>query len=451
MLVAISGGPDSTALLVALAHLKAEPGIQVRAANFDHRLRSREEAEGDAAFVGVLCRRLRVPVEFGAGNVRARARRKKESIEEAARAMRYAFLRRAAKRLGCTVVAVAHNRDDQAETVLMRMIRGAGLDGIAGMRPRARWPFARTGARMGGRGPDVIRPLLDVPRTEIERYCAELGVAPRRDPTNDQPVATRNRVRSELLPLLRTFNPRIEEALARLGEAAAENREANEFVEQSIWEHFAQPGEGFCTFPAKLLAGLELGFGGMLIRRAFMQLTGSTAWLTRQQVEAVLAVAEKGRGRVSLPSHVTATASRGNLTLHLGPLPRISRLSSRSLQLPGHTRVDGWEFRSEITDRPAGPLAGDPQCALLDSSSISGRLGVRARLPGDGIRPLGLKGWKKVQDILVDAKVPVEERDEVPIICDRKGPLWVVGYRIDERVAVTEKTKRVIRIVARRV
>jgi tRNA(Ile)-lysidine synthase len=167
VLVGFSGGPDSTALLVALSHLKKELGIQVRAAHFDHRLRSREEAEGDAAFVRALCRKLRVPVEFGSGNVRARTRRKKESIEEAARAMRYRFLKRAAKRLGSTVVAVAHNRDDQAETVLMRMIRGAGLDGIAGMRPRARWPF--------GRGPSVVRPLLDVPRAEIERYCGCCG------------------------------------------------------------------------------------------------------------------------------------------------------------------------------------------------------------------------------------------------------------------------------------
>lgn len=442
VLVGISGGPDSSALLLSLAHLKSDLGVQLRAAHFDHRLRSREEAEGDATFVRALCRKLRVPVEFGSGDVRARARRKKESIEEAARAMRYAFFKRAAKKLGCTVVAVAHNRGDQAETVLMRMIRGAGIDGIAGMRPRARGPF--------GPGPDIIRPLLDVPRAEIERFCVELGLEARQDPTNDLPVATRNRIRGELLPLLETFNPRIEAALARLARSAAlDVDDRNRMVEFMFGrDHFTIVRPGSVQFVRWMFRSQPPALNWRLLKRAYRQLA-SRGEVDELHIQAVLRTLGRRRGKVSLPGGLTARTSHDWITISADKSPPPAVLPTKRLSVPGVRYAAAWAFEAELNPKRQSLMAGSLELTL-DGDAVKRPLIVRSRKPGDRIRPLGLGGTKKVQDILVDAKVPVEERDEVPIVCDRNGPLWVVGHRMDERVAVTDKTKKVIRIVATR-
>jgi tRNA(Ile)-lysidine synthase len=441
VLVGFSGGPDSTALLVALSHLKKELGIQVRAAHFDHRLRSREEAEGDAAFVRALCRKLRVPVEFGSGNVRARTRRKKESIEEAARAMRYRFLKRAAKRLGSTVVAVAHNRDDQAETVLMRMIRGAGLDGIAGMRPRARWPF--------GRGPSVVRPLLDVPRAEIERYCEELGVEPRRDPTNDLLVGTRNRIRGELLPLLRTFNPRIEDALARLADAASQDLEFVEEFQLEGWRQAASRDRGGIAIDRRFLERLDAAITSRVIRRAASELSDGAIDVKWEDVRRVLRSLTKQRARTILPDGLVAVTDPYNVTIWAGEPQRTAAVPHVTIPMAGSRRVGKWRFDVSRGDPSDVQVCQDAMEALLDEDAV-GFLSVRSRQPGDRLRPLGLGGSKKVQDILVDAKVPADKRDGVPIVCDERGIVWVVGHCIDERVKVTKKTKDVLRIVSRR-
>lgn len=441
VLIGVSGGPDSTALLVALAHLARDLGVKVAAAHFDHRLRSREEAEGDAAFVRALCRKLRVPVEFGSGEVRARVKRKKESAEEAARAMRYAFLKRAAKKLGAGVVAVAHNRDDQAETVLMRMIRGAGLDGIAGMRPRARWPF--------GTGPDIVRPLLDVPRADIERYCSELGLEPRRDPTNDLPVATRNRVRGELLPLLRTFNPRIEEALARLADAASQDLEFVEEFQLAGWRQAASPDRGGIAIDRRFLERLDAAITSRVIRRAAAEVSDGAAELKWEDIQRVLGSLQRRRARTDLPGGLVAVSDRYSLTIWPGEPPRAAAVPHVTIPVAGSRRAGRWRFETRRGSPDKFRMPKDGKEALMDADAV-GFLSVRSRQTGDRLRPLGLGGTKKVQDILVDAKVPVDERDAVPIVCDERGIVWVVGHCIDERVKVTEKTKRVIRIVATR-
>ena len=208
VLLAVSGGPDSTALLAILSRLRGELGVQITAAHFDHMLRGRKEAATDLAYVQGLAAVLELPLACGRGDVAARSRREGQSVETAARTLRYGFLRREAKARAASVVMLGHTLDDQAESVLLHIIRGSGLDGLAGMRPRSPWPF--------GRGPEVARPLLALGREETERYCNDAGLQPRQDPTNELLIATRNRVRHEVLPALRAINPGVSEALARL-------------------------------------------------------------------------------------------------------------------------------------------------------------------------------------------------------------------------------------------
>ncbi len=216
VLVGVSGGPDSTCLLLTLAALRRSLRFELHAAHFDHRLRGQRAATREARFVRSLTDALGVPLHCGAGDVRAHARAGRLSLEEAARELRYRFLAEAAHEAGCQAVAVGHTRDDQAETVLLHLLRGSGLRGLAAMAASAAWPLSG-----GHDAPRLVRPLLGLSRTDTEACSREAGIKPVQDPSNRSTAHLRNRIRRELLPLLRRYNPRIEDALLRMADAAA--------------------------------------------------------------------------------------------------------------------------------------------------------------------------------------------------------------------------------------
>ncbi|MFQ6020189.1 MAG: tRNA lysidine(34) synthetase TilS, partial [Dehalococcoidia bacterium] len=328
---------------------------------------------------------------------------------------------------------------DQAETVLMHIVRGSGLDGLAGMKPRSPWPF--------GDGPALVRPLLGVRREESERYCRELGVTPRQDPSNLLLEATRNRIRHQLLPLLRQLNPAVEESLLRLAQAAAEHVRDLEGQADALWPALAQEGEGAVTFPRDAMAGLAPAMAARLLRRAARQLTGGAGDREAVHVRSLLEGLAKRRTRLTLRRGLVFVVRGPSVRLALGggglgggaaPIP------STPLAVPGRTDLPGWTVEARFVRRPRSPRAASPFEAYLDAEAVGRELSVRGRRPGDRLRPLGLGGEKKVQDILVDAKVSAEERDAVPIVCSAWGVAWVVGHRIDERAAVGEGTRRVL-------
>lgn len=438
IVVGVSGGPDSTALLVLLSRLRAAFDFTITAAHFDHRLRSRDEAGADRSFVAQLCRPLGVPLITGAGDVRRRAKRESESIEEAARNLRYRFLGAEAKRAGATAVVVGHTRDDRAETVLMHLIRGSGLDGLAAMPPRSPWPF--------GAGPDIARPLLEVNRRDVERYCRDLAIEPRLDPTNDLPIATRNRIRSELMPLLQSFNPKASEALARLADAAAADSAFIDAAVEVEWSRIADVSGGQVTFSRASLKSLPPPLAARLLRRAAAHIGAQPAAV---HLDRLLASLEKRRMRVAIPGGVVAIESERVVVAREHTAEPAQKLRERALAIPGRTRAGEWTIEATRVERDA-IRPHDQFAALLDVDAIDGPLIVRSRKPGDRMRPLGLGGSKKLQDILVDAKVPQEERDSVPVVADRLGIVWVAGHCIDQRVAVAGKTRRVLRLRARR-
>jgi tRNA(Ile)-lysidine synthase len=438
IIVGVSGGPDSTALLRLLATLRSEFRLRITAAHFDHRLRSREEARSDRESVERLCRSLRVPLVTGAGDVKRRSKKEGESIEEAARNLRYRFLGREAKRAGATAVVVGHTQDDRAETVLLHLIRGSGLDGLAAMPPRSPWPF--------GDGPEVARPLLNITRREVERYCEDLGLEPRRDPTNDLPVATRNRLRSELMPVLRSFNPKAAEALARLADLVAGDSAYLDQLADAEWQRLAQVANGHLSFDRRALLALPAAIAVRVLRRGAGQIGAQPEAV---HLERALAEAVKQRSRVSIPGGVVIIDPEHVSFAKDQVRPAKRRLGPKSLSIPGRTRAGGWSIEATKVERDAA-RPRDAFAALLDIDAIDGPLAVRSRRPGDRLRPLGLGGSKKLQDILVDAKVPQAKRDQVPVIEDRLGIVWVAGHCIDQRVAVSSKTRRVMRLRARR-
>jgi tRNA(Ile)-lysidine synthase len=445
--IAVSGGQDSTALALLLAPTRV-PALGQRTfflAHFNHGLRSSEEANQDASFVRMLGERLGIEVLFGVGDVRAYARTTHESIEQAARMLRYRFLAEQASKVGASVVVTGHTASDQVETVLMNIIRGSGLTGLRGMLPRSAWPF--------GDGPDIARPLLLLTREETMMYCREMDVEPREDPTNDLLIAQRNIIRHEILPALRRLNPRVDDAIARLASAVEGDVAYLDQEVAGLWKSLAKELEGEVVFGRPQMSKLDAALFKRLIARAAGQLS-SGGLPSAEHLEAVASARNsKRRWSVTLPGGVVVVAGSRNMHVVRTELTnvRASPLPVTEIGVPGTAVVGPWTIEASAGETGSDASSQtDPLAATLDADAVDGQLVVRSRKPGDRLRPLGLGGEKKLQDIFVDAKVPREERDCVPIIADERGIVWVVGHCIDERVAVTKATRRAIRLTARR-
>jgi len=449
-LLAVSGGQDSSALLLIVSRLASEMCLEVAVAHFDHRLRSRGEARDDEQAVRTMAQALGLPFVSGSGDARARVARRHESIEEAARNLRFAFLAREAKRLKAGVIVLGHTRDDRAETVLLHLLRGSGLDGLIGLRPRSTWPFGPA-YRQAGPGPALARPLLAVTRAETGRYCREAGVSPREDPTNLLLEATRNRLRHELMPSLRRFNPRLDDALCRLGDASAAAVAHLDAAADDAWQALSSVQKRAVVFPRNAFEELSPAVRARLLQRAVRRLAGASAEVEAVHVEALEAALGKRRGAIALPQALTARVGQREVRVSRGELRVSQRIEETRLAVPGRTGVNGWWIVAEIVAPPPGQPRGRGRLeALLDADAAGEPLVVRSRRAGDRMRPLGLGGEKKLQDLLVDAKVPQEERDGVPVVCAPWGIAWVVGQRLDERAALREGSRGVVRLRFRR-
>ncbi|HEV8573093.1 MAG TPA: tRNA lysidine(34) synthetase TilS [Dehalococcoidia bacterium] len=439
--VAVSGGPDSTALLIILARLSHKLRLDITVAHFNHLLRSGEETTTDLQFVQSLASSLELSLAHSSGDVPGHARDHHLSIEDAARRLRYAFLIEQAKAGDASCVAVGHTLDDQAETILLHLIRGAGLSGIAGMLPRAPWPF-------GGAGPELARPLLFLRRRETQRYCREVGVIPRDDPTNDLLTATRNRVRHDVMADLRSLNPRIEEALVRFAGAASEDAD---YLDQLAAHSFTELGaqdETVVSIPRLALSRLPRPLAARVIQLAFAGVQNEAGGLEAAHIEALLEALTRSSGRHSLPGGVTGAVDRSSLTFSRGRPVSAPRISLVALPVPGRIVAGAYAIEARLEPPPATPKTRDRHIAYLDAARTGLELIIRSRRPGDRLRPLGLGGEKKLQDILVDARVPATERDSVPLVCGPEGIIWIPGHCIDQRYALGPHSKQALHLTA---
>lgn len=308
IVVGVSGGPDSMALLEVLQELAGPLALSLHVAHLDHGLRSGSAA--DAAFVAARAKRLGWPCTCGCAGVAGLARRRRLSIEEAGRLARYSFFFRVAERAGARFVAVGHNRDDQAETVLMRLLRGASMSGLAGIAPRRRLidPLGR------GRGPrvEVIRPLLARSRAEIEAFLRRRGITPRRDPSNASPDFLRNRIRRDLIPYLeRGYNPAVRAALARAGEVLAEE---DALLESAAEAALARIARGRRGLDLRGLARLPVATRRRVLRLAAVGAGAALNRLTQAHLDALVRIAAAGAGETHLPG-LRVGAARGRLRL----------------------------------------------------------------------------------------------------------------------------------------
>jgi tRNA(Ile)-lysidine synthase len=457
VLVALSGGSDSVALLLILRELEADGVLTVTGvAHLNHRLRG-EAADEDERFCAELARRIGVRFISDRVDVSAIARAERRSIEDAASRARSAFFERAASACRADLIAVGHTKDDQAETFLLRLIRGAGGRGLSAIHPRA------------GR---IIRPLIDVEREALRGFLAERGQDFREDASNADVTIPRNRVRHEVLPLLGSrFCPAITDVLAR---QAALARQDEEFLQQlaiKLADQIVLTDEAIRIDVAGLAAAPR-ALSSRVVRAALQTFAASRP-ITFDHVEQVLALADvqscATERAVSLPGQI---AGRLGNVISLRPLTAASRGSAKrgggrtsghgrrtfdavSLSIPGEVEVvsQGVVVRAEHLHDSAArqrQWVGRGREVGVAAGPLELPLAVRSRRAGDRFRPLGAPGVRKLQDFFVDRKVPRTERDTVPLVVDgRDRIVWVVGQSVAEEFRVTDPAQGVILLKVR--
>ena len=410
VVVGLSGGADSVALLDVLTALGARRGFQVVAAHLDHGLRPSSAA--DAKFCAGLCDGLGVPLETGRADVRARARRDKGGTEEAARRERYAFLRGVKDRHGAAAIAVAHTLDDQAETLLLRLLRGAGSAGLGAMRPVAG---------------DVIRPMLEATRREVLAHLEARGLQWREDETNTDDSFLRNRTRHELLPYLeRRFNPRVRQALARTASVLAE--EAGVLAEEgeSLVRCAGRTDGGAVVLERAALASVSRAVARAAVRAALEQ-TGGLRGVGLVHVDRILALAgaPKPSGkRLPLPGAREAVVEWGDV--RIGPRPAPAEPFAIDVPVPGRVTLPGrgLALRAQSDE---GPAVSNGVTAVV--AAPAGALTVRTRRPGDRVRARGRD--MSLKKFLMERRVPADQRASLPLLAAGSRVLWVPGQALE--------------------
>ena len=428
VLVAVSGGPDSLALLHALARTRRETSLRLHAAHLDHGLRG-AESEADAAFVAKTCRGLGLDLASEAADTEAFRRTHRLSLEDAARRLRYRFLARVAAGLGARAVAVGHTLDDQAETVLMNIVRGAGLTGLRGM-------SESSSRRIEGTEVHIVRPLLaGVSRSDTEGYCAALGLSPRQDSSNSSLLMLRNRIRHEVMPVLARVNPQVRDAILRLSESARRDLEYLERAVDDAWTDVASVLGDRILVDRAGFAGLDASVGAHLLRRAVGLASDGLSDLGLGHVDEMLDLLNGPAGRsIDLPGGLAfgmgyREATLGPAGLETCPLPRLT--GEVEIEVPGETPVGGWRVVAECS-AGAGDAEAGAICTSISARAASGGLRVRSRRPGDRFQPLGMDGTKKLQDFMVDCRIDRSWRDRIPLVAGECGIAWVVGWRLAE-------------------
>ncbi len=444
LLVGVSGGPDSTALMSALVELREDCRLDLHVIHVDHALRP--ESRRDAAYVRRLGARWGVPVSVRHVDVPALRELDRTSIEEAARNARHAAYLDAATAMNAEVIVLGHNADDQVETVLLNLLRGTGLRGLAGMAAVAASPFQSASDGQSDQARiSLLRPLLNLPRSDISDYIASRRLRPRDDPSNRDPAHSRNRIRHELAPLLEEIRRGASEAVLR---ASADARSTLQYVEGQAESVRAAVLAVDADANAVRIDPVTYAGGHAVLRHnvlehAVSSLNGSTEGLSRAHWTAMDDLLMTGRtgAQLDLPRGLRMTrVSSEEAALSIGPLPvPLPRLSPAVLCVPGLTRAGDWELtarpssehgvtveaKGDGVDRLSGPLT-----ATLPLSGSPFMFSVRRRQRGDRIRLTG--GSRKVQDVLTDLKVPRAWRDHIPVVCDNATGeiLWLAGVAV---------------------
>lgn len=453
VLVACSGGPDSMAMLDLLLHMKLDMGFRLAVAHFEHGIRGQESLD-DAAFVEDYCREKGIEFHMGSGDVPRVAKERGISLETAAHNMRYCFLQDVSNQLGGALIATAHHRDDQAETVLMHILRGSGLTGLSGIRPKKQ---------------NIIRPVLFLSKGQLLDYCYINNIPARIDRTNEVPNCTRNRIRLNLMPnLASTYNQAITEGLCHLAEIASIDGDYLHQETRNLYAKLVHEQSGRLRIKREDVLSVHIA-----LRRRLLQLiirkaagydvdkrpsalglpTGSGNNIGYVHVCLLAEFIESGKTgtRVSLPGDVQAFMDYGTLTIYKRTAEEANAYSENPVLLimPGVTEypnspgvVNAELYYEQLPDQVWKEIRSKKHgsMAIIDLDKCQGDVHMRTRLPGDRLQLTA--GSKKLKDYFIDRKLPRNERDKIPLVCDAKGIIWVAGMKQTRLARIDDSTKR---------
>lgn len=432
VLVGVSGGPDSVCLLHILNRCRKEMALSLHVVHINHGIRKRE-SKREEKFVSHLAGRMDLPITVKSLDVPSYARRKKLTVEEAARDMRYSAFERLAGKLNAKKIALGHTASDQVETVLMHLLRGSGPQGLSGIPP-----VRKLGSSL------IVRPLIEVNREEILSYLKKNNLTFCLDSSNRKTEYFRNRIRLKLLPLLRkNYNENIDGALLRLSEILKE--------ENAYWERVVERvlGKVVSREAEKILIDFKrfLRYNVIVQRRVLYRLFGGIVSLS--QIEAIRSLAQKSsQGKRIYLGKRFSVRKEGNFLIFSSSPERRFKKFNYPLRIPGKNEIEGLNLTLNTRIVDFYPVSEkETNTAYFDVNKINlKKLLLRNRREGDRFKPFGLRGTKKLSDFFIDRKIPRRLRDRVPLLVEGEDILWVVGIRRADKARITEDTKKILEV-----
>lgn len=458
ILVGLSGGPDSVCLLIILNQIKAEFSLDLFAAYIDHGFRP-HETPYEMDFCKELCNSLSIPITIRSIDVKSFVKEKSINKQEAARELRYSTLDKVAIEVNANKIALGHNADDQTETILMRLFRGTGPSGLSGMPP-----VRGQNREHKGRGSDIsmvlskeiniIRPLIEIERDEIEQFLESEGIGFVVDSSNFRDNYLRNKIRHSIIPEIKKINIDFIKTISKTANIFRdEERYFEIFTAKALIKLVASKTANVIEL---FLAPLE-ATDAVLLRRVLRRAINETTGLSEigfTHIENIINLIKSGRSgdRIYLPKGVRAIKGYSTLIItsekpaHLGTYvmnapSKLDEIILRESSMVIHFAITDIDNIDKIKD-----YVDDKKIALIDAEKVHFPLIIRGRLPGDYFYPSGFGKRKKIQDYFVDEKIPRDERDAVPLLTCNNNIVWIIGYRLDERYEVDKNTKRVLKL-----
>ena len=448
VLIGVSGGPDSATLLNVLLSLKKRYNLLFFIAHLDHMLRG-EESDKDVNFVKNLAQELSLPCEVKSCNLIKIARKEHLTLEEAARKYRYKFYSETARKFKTNKIALGHNADDQVETVLMRFLRGSGLEGLMGIPP------------VRGK---IIRPLIECSREEIEKYCKENKIEHRVDSSNKEVVYFRNKIRLELLPLLSEgYNINIKDIMLRLRSIISEvSVYLNQETELLFKEVTRRESPETVIIDLKKFSSLPLALKRRIIRKSIEVVKGNLYSISFRHNNEILKLTEYqlGEKEICLPDDIRAKKIYNKIIIYKkriskNQIDEIPTTWEYNILIPGKTEIKSLDIEVEIKILDSVDIKSSLYfnrkkskgkfLEFIDYNKVKLPLKLRNRRSGDKFYPLKMKGLKKVKDFFIDNKIPKSHRDLIPILVDNEDQIvWIMGMRLDDRVKINSDTKKVL-------
>ena len=437
IVIGLSGGPDSVCLLHLLCSVREELNLKLAAAHINHMIRG-EEADGDEEYSRQLCEKFDVDFFALRKDVEGYAKEKGMSSETAGRKVRYDFFNEVLKKKGYSKIATAHNANDQAETILLRIMRGTGLDGLAGI------PVKRENK--------YIRPILFMKREEVEEYCKKSNLEPRIDATNLEKLYSRNKVRLDIIPYMKeNFNKDVVEAINRM---ALLLQDDNKFIVEEVNKVYKE----YCIEKTdKVIIQKEVfnknsAIIGRIIRKSIKKVNGNQYDVELKHIKEIENIQKVSTNKtVDLPYGIFAENVYGDIHIKLKKFIRSNKYDElvyeKELIDEETIEFNGYTFSFKVLNNMENIQFTKNNCIkYFNYDKINGNIIIRQRKNGDKMNPFGMKGNKKLKDIFIDMKVPKEERELIPVIQFGDDIAWLVSLKLSNKFRVTNDTRKILKI-----